>query len=45
MKFAKPSVSIKEQIDRLRHCGMVVCDDAAAKHCLEFVSYHLLGAC
>lgn len=44
MKFEKPSVSIPDQIALLKRRGMVVEDDARARHYLQFVSYYRLRA-
>ena len=44
MKFAKPSLSILEQIDLLRRRGMLIPDAAAAEHYLRHISYYRLRA-
>jgi abortive infection bacteriophage resistance protein len=44
MKFEKPAVSIPDQIELLKRRGMVVGDDARAKHYLKFISYYRLRA-
>jgi abortive infection bacteriophage resistance protein len=44
MKFAKPSVSIADQVALLVARGMAVPDQAHAKHCLQHISYYRLRA-
>lgn len=44
MKFAKPSLSIADQIARIEGRGMVVSDRAHAAHCLQHISYYRLRA-
>jgi abortive infection bacteriophage resistance protein len=44
MKFAKPSLSIADQIDRIEKRGMTVPDRAHAAHCLQHISYYRLRA-
>lgn len=44
LKFTKPSLSITDQIDRLRQRGMVITDEAKARHYLKHVSYYRLRA-
>lgn len=42
-KFAKPSLTIAQQIAYLRAAGMSVADDARAEHWLAHVSYYRLS--
>jgi abortive infection bacteriophage resistance protein len=44
MKFAKPALSIADQIDLLERRGMIVPDRARAEHYLRHVSYYRLRA-
>jgi len=44
MRFTKPAISITEQIALLRRRGMVVEDDATARHYLGHISYYRLRA-
>lgn len=44
MKFGKPAVSINDQIELLKHRGVVVADEAYARHHLQFISYYRLKA-
>jgi abortive infection bacteriophage resistance protein len=44
MKFAKPSLSIADQITLLEARGMAVPDTAHAAHCLQHISYYRLRA-
>lgn len=44
MKFAKPSVSIADQIALLEARGMAVPDPGHASHCLKHISYYRLRA-
>lgn len=44
MKFTKPAISIDDQIALLRHRGMVIDDEARARHYLQHISYYRLRA-
>lgn len=44
MKFEKPAVSVPDQIELLKRRGMIVGDDAQARHYLNFISYYRLRA-
>jgi len=44
MKFAKPAISIDDQLALLRRRGMVIADEAAARHYLQHISYYRLRA-
>lgn len=42
--FAKPALSIANQINKLIANGMIVGDHALAEHCLQHISYYRLSA-
>lgn len=44
MKFSKPATSIPDQIALLRKRGMIVDDEDAAWHYMQFISYYRLRA-
>lgn len=44
MKFTKPATSITDQLALLRRRGMVIADEAAARHYLQHISYYRLRA-
>ena len=44
MKFTKPATSIDDQIALLRRRGMVIEDEASARHYLKHISYYRLRA-
>ena len=44
MKFTKPAIPIDEQLALLRRRGMVIEDEAAARHYLTHISYYRLRA-
>ena len=44
MKFAKPAISIGDQLALLRRRGMVIDDEATARHYLNHISYYRLRA-
>ncbi|MGV8830444.1 MAG: Abi family protein [Devosia sp.] len=44
MKFAKPSLTIQQQIEKLEGRGMAVPDNAVANHSLQHISYYRLRA-
>lgn len=44
MKFEKPAVSVQDQIELLKRRGMIVGDEALARHYLNFISYYRLRA-
>ena len=44
MKFAKPAISITDQIELLRSRGLEIDDEAAAYHYLKHISYYRLRA-
>jgi len=44
MKFTKPATSIDDQIALLRRRGMVIDDEARARHYLKHISYYRLRA-
>lgn len=44
MKFTKPATSISDQLALLRRRGMVIDDEAAARHDLQHISYYRLRA-
>jgi len=44
MKFAKPAISINDQIALLRRRGMVIDDNQRARHYLNYISYYRLRA-
>lgn len=44
MKFAKPAISIDDQITLLRRRGMIVDDEATTRHYLSHISYYRLRA-
>lgn len=44
MKFAKPALSIEDQISLLRRRGMRIDDEAGAKHYLRHITYYRLRA-
>ena len=43
-KYQKPFLSLSEQIDLLRSRGMIITDDARAKHYLGKINYYRLSA-
>lgn len=44
MKFAKPAISVDDQLDLLKQRGMTVPDEARARHYLKHISYYRLRA-
>ena len=44
MKFTKPATSITDQLALLRRRGMVIDDEASARHYLQHISYYRLRA-
>lgn len=44
MKFTKPSLTIPEQLAKLKARGLAIGDQAAAEHCLRYVGYYRLSA-
>jgi abortive infection bacteriophage resistance protein len=44
MKFTKPAISITDQLALLRRRGMVIADEAKARHYLAYISYYRLRA-
>ena len=42
--FAKPAITISDQIDKLVDRGMIVADRALAEHSLQHISYYRLSA-
>lgn len=44
MKFAKPAISIDDQIALLRQRGLLIDDEASARHYLTHISYYRLRA-
>ncbi len=44
MRFRKPATSIRDQVELLKRRGMVIRDEAAAQHHLNFLSYYRLRA-
>jgi abortive infection bacteriophage resistance protein len=42
--YTKPALHIDEQIAKLQTLGMQISDHAAAKHCLQHISYYRLSA-
>lgn len=44
MRFTKPAISVTDQIALLRQRGMVIDDEAAARHYLGHISYYRLRA-
>ena len=44
MKFAKPALSIDQQIDQLKRRGLNIADDDRARHYLRHISYYRLRA-
>ncbi|MEI4263833.1 Abi family protein [Roseovarius sp. D0-M9] len=44
MKFSKPATSLPDQIALLRTRGMIIEDEAAARHYMQFISYYRLRA-
>lgn len=44
MKFTKPAISVTDQIALLRHRGMIIDEEPAARHYLGHISYYRLRA-
>lgn len=44
MNFAKPALSLSDQLAKLRSRGLIVADEAAAQHYLRYIGYYRLSA-
>lgn len=44
MRFSKPPETLEQQIERLKNRGMIIRDEALARHYLEHLNYYRLAA-
>ncbi len=44
MKFAKPPLTVAQQLAKLKARGLTIADPSAAEHCLRYVGYYRLSA-